>query len=90
MVETLCAETGRHVKDEPVELSPQIIVGGSALECVLRTVFVEHSLEDHHVTGSHVDDLKTDIVGVGVDVVMATPFAAGNKRHGSFIGNIGC
>jgi hypothetical protein len=71
-----------------VNLSPQIIVGGSALECVLRTVFVEHALEDHHVAGSHVDDLKADIVGVGIHVVVVAPFAAGNERHGIFIGDI--
>ena len=74
-----CTETRRSVKDEVENLLPQIIVGGPVFERILRAIFVEHTLEDRHVAGSHVDDLEADVVCVRVHVVMVTPFAAGDK-----------
>jgi hypothetical protein len=71
-----------------MDLSPQVIVGGSAFECVLGTVFLEHALEDHHVAGSHINDFKPYVIGVGIYVIMMAPFAAGHKRHGILIGNV--
>jgi hypothetical protein len=81
--------TMRHVRWTLLYLFPQIIVGGSGLEGVLRTVFIEHSLEDRHIAGSHVDDLKAHIVGIGIHMVRVAPFTAGYKHHRIFIGDIG-
>src|SRR6185503_7276959 len=69
-------------KTSDLNLSPQIIVGGSVFEAVLRTVFIEHALEDRHVAGSHVDYLKANVIRVWIHMVLMAPFAAGNKRHG--------
>jgi hypothetical protein len=81
----------RHVvcREGESNLSPQIIVGGSGLECVLGPVFIEHTLKDHHVAGRHIDDLKANIVGVGIHVIRMAPSAAGNEHHRILIGNIG-
>jgi hypothetical protein len=70
-------------------LSPHIIAGALALYPLFRAIFIEHALEDHQVAGIHLDDFKTDIIGIGIYVIGMTPFTAGNKRHGSLIGNIG-
>lgn len=72
-----------------LSLLPQIIVRGSVLEGILRTVFIEHTLEDRHIAGSHVDDLKAHVVGVGVHMIWMAPFTAGHKNHRIFIGDIG-
>src|ERR1041385_6130237 len=70
-----------------LDLSPQVIIGRSALETILRTVFIKHTLKDRHIAWSHINNLKTDVVGIRIHMVRVTPFAAGNKHHGVFIGD---
>jgi hypothetical protein len=64
------------------KLAPEIIVRRFGTRAgILGAIFLEHALEDNHVTGRHVNDLETDIEGRWVNVIGTTPFAARNEGH---------
>ena len=70
-------------------LSPPVIFGTYAPGCVLRTVFLEHALENGHIAGRYVDDLKANVECIWVNMISMGPFTTGDKNHGSLVGNIG-
>ena len=75
---------------ETLTLSPQIVVGAFTLRPLFRAILIKHLLEDHHIAGRHLDDLKTDVIRIWVHMVRVTPLAAGNKRHRILVRDIGC
>src|SRR5687767_13132007 len=70
------------------KLFPQIVVGTFTLRPLLRAIFIEHTLENHHISGRHLDDFKADVIRIGVYMVRVTPLAARDKRHGILIRDV--
>src|SRR5574341_462314 len=70
-----------------LELFPQIIVGAFALHGVLGAILVEHTLEDLHIAGGHVSDLKDNIECKRVNLIPTAPLSASDEHHGILVGN---
>ena len=64
-----------------LESSPQIIVRAAISYLIFTAILVEHTLEDRHIAGRHINDLEPNIEGRRIDIVRLTPLAASDKNH---------
>ena len=57
---------------------------------IVCAIFIEHSLEDQRIAGSHIYNLETNIETIGINIISMAPLAAGDENHRVLIGDIRC